>query len=106
MPVRGLTEECHYNEDHKGRFLRSLHKAIAHRKAQQPQLLARGFVSLAEYEELRDQVAMQQEQIEVLLDAIAALEHAKGDDPDEDIRSEMHPGNLGNGVITPVGSVR
>ena len=85
MPVQGLAQECHYNDHPKGRYLRSLHKAIAHRKAQQPQLLARGFVSLAEYEELRDQVAMQQEQIEGLLDAIAALEHAKGDDSDEDI---------------------
>ena len=85
MPVQGLTEECHYNNTPKGRHLRSLHKAIAHRKAHQPQVLAQGCVSLAEYQELRDQVADQQEQIEGLLEAIAALERAEGEDPDEDI---------------------
>jgi hypothetical protein len=85
MPVQGLTEECHYNSTPKGRYLRSLHKAIAHRKAHQPQVLAQGCVSLAEYQELRDQVADQQEQIEGLLEAIAALERAGGEDPDEDI---------------------
>ena len=46
MPVQGLTEECHYNNTPKGRHLRSLHKAIAHRKAHQPQVLAQGCVSL------------------------------------------------------------
>ena len=46
MPVKGLTEECHYNNTPKGRYLRSLHKAIAHRKAHQPQVLAQGCVSL------------------------------------------------------------
>ena len=85
MPVQGLAEECHYDDNPKGRYLRSLHKAIAHRKAHQPQVLAQGCVSLAEYQELRDHVADQQEQIEGLLEAIAALESAEGEDTDEDI---------------------
>lgn len=83
--MQGLAQECHYNDTPKGRYLRSLHKAIAHRKAHQPQVLAQGCVSLAEYQELSDHVADQQEQIEGLLEAIAALERAEGEDTDEDI---------------------
>ena len=85
MPVNGTSEPLKHGDNPKGRYLRSLHKAIAHRKAHQPQVLAQGCVSLAEYQELRDHVADQQEQIEGLLEAIAALERAEGEDPDEDI---------------------
>ena len=87
MPVNGLSlaSDAQYGNTPKGHFLASLQKAIAFRKAHQPQVLAQGFVSLAEYEELRDNVADQQEQIEDLLEAIAALKRAEGEDTDEDI---------------------
>lgn len=84
MPVNGVSlGEVRYDNTPKGRFLTSLQKAIAFRKAQQPQVLAQGFVSLAEHEELRDQVAMQQDQIERLLDAVEASEGADVGDTNE-----------------------
>jgi hypothetical protein len=85
MPMHGLSEECNYGDNPKGRYLSSLHRAIAHRKAHQPQVLAQGCVSLTEHQELRDHVADQQEQIERLLEAVAALERAEGGDADEDV---------------------
>ncbi len=87
MPVNGLSHaaDVQYGNTPKGRFLASLQKAIAFRKASQPQVLAQGCVSLGEYEELRDQVAVHQDQIDGLLDVVEALERANDDDTDEDM---------------------
>ena len=87
MPVNGLSHaaDVQYGNTPKGRFLASLLKAIAFRKAHQPQILAQGCVSLGEYEELRHQLVVHQDQMDGLLDAVEALERANDDDTDEDI---------------------
>ena len=82
--IKALAEEYNYGDNPKGRYLGSLQKAT-NSKANQPQVLAQGCVSLAEFEGLRDQVSIQQDQIDGLLDAIEALQRAKGEDTDEDI---------------------
>ena len=92
--------DVQYDNTPKGRYLASLHKAIAFRKAHQPQVLAQGCVSLGEYEELRDQVAVHQDQIDGLLEAVEALERANVKTQTRTYEAKCNP------VILVTGSLR
>jgi hypothetical protein len=73
------------SERPRGRFLKSLQLAVKFQKKSDPQNLAQGFISLAEYTELRDHVLMQQDQIEDLLVAVETMARANGGDTEEGI---------------------
>lgn len=84
----------------RGRFLKSLQTAIAHKSKNTPQGLAQGFVSLAEHEEVKADVATAKEQIEWLMSAVEALtandEDGDGEGDEATGQGEGQPQETGN----------
>ena len=77
MPMKSLLPRAgHRPNSENDHFLTSLQKAVAYRKANQLQQVAKGCVSLAEHEELRHELAKLQKQMAASLDAGQVSERA------------------------------
>lgn len=74
------------SESGRARFLKSLQLALDYQRKNNTQSLAKGVVSLGEHEELKEQLATVQEQVDWLM---SAVEQLSGEETEEEANGEM-----------------